>query len=128
MDTGAERRTEKRLRYNWPVWFAEDFDESLGQGQMVDIASRAAAFTCRTDGECPFPGNPVTTRFSVPMFDSDGFEMANFHRTRQVFRVDRLNNMTNRVTVMFNEPLPFRPGEQDEQNVESEQSLQFACV
>ena len=46
MEKNNERRMEQRLRYHWPIWFAEDFDEELSQGQMVNISSRAAAFTC----------------------------------------------------------------------------------
>ena len=39
MENTLERRREKRLRYNWPVWFAEDFNAVLSQGQMVDVSS-----------------------------------------------------------------------------------------
>jgi len=51
-----ERRAEKRLRYNWPIWFAQDFDDILTQGQMVDVSSRGAAFTCYAD-RCPWPAS-----------------------------------------------------------------------
>ena len=36
MEQSEERRREQRLRYHWPVWFAEDFNRTLTQGQMVD--------------------------------------------------------------------------------------------
>ena len=71
MDTNNERRKEQRLRYHWPVWFAEDFNEALSQGQMVDISSTAAAFTCRTDEHYPYVGQHLTARFSVPRFQME---------------------------------------------------------
>ena len=49
MEAVTERRREQRLRYHWPVWFAEDFNEMLLQGQMVDVSSGGAAFTYYAD-------------------------------------------------------------------------------
>lgn len=108
-----ERRNEQRLRYHWPIWFAENFNEELAQGQMVDISSRAAAFTCYVDGSCPYLGQEVTTRFSVPRYGpDDSFDMANFIRTGHIFRIDDINRFSRRVAINFIEPLPFKPGEQ----------------
>ncbi len=56
MESGMERRREARLQYSWPVWFAEDFDDILTQGQMVDVSSGGAAFTCYAD-KCPTRAN-----------------------------------------------------------------------
>ena len=53
MNKTDERRTEQRLRYYWPIWFAENFDDTLSQGQMVDVSSRGAAFTCYSHDGCP---------------------------------------------------------------------------
>lgn len=115
MGEKIERRTEQRLRYCWPVWFAEDFNDVLSQGQMVDISSRGAAFTCYDDGSCPYLGQHVTTRFSVPRLGpEDSFDMADFTRSGHISRVDEVNNYLRRVVVHFAEPLPFRPGEQAE--------------
>jgi len=89
MDVDSERRTEKRLTFNWPIWFAEDFDDALSQGQMIDISSRGAAFTCYKDGSCPDLGQEITARFSVPRFGpDDSFDMANFTRSARVCQVD----------------------------------------
>jgi hypothetical protein len=109
----VERRTEKRLRYHWPVWFAEDFNAILAQGQMVDICSGGAAFTCYTQ-ECPEKGQAITARFSIPQFGQDeSFDLSNFIRTGEVCRVEELNPYLKRVAIKFAQPLPFRPGEQD---------------
>ncbi len=62
MNMTDERRREQRLRYHWPVWFAEDFNKMLSQGQMVDVSSGGAAFTCHADGSCPHPGQEMTAR------------------------------------------------------------------
>jgi hypothetical protein len=108
-----ERRREQRLRYHWPVWFAEDFNGTLSQGQMVDVSSGGAAFTCYADTACPYPGQKMTARFSVPRFDrDDSFDMASFTRDAHILRVEEINKFTRRVAVQFAEPLSFRPGEQ----------------
>jgi len=113
MYKNSERRTEHRLRYHWPIWFAEDFDQELTQGQMIDISSRAAAFTCYADYSCPYLGQQITARFSIPHYGSDdSFDMENFIRSGHIYRVDDVNNFLRRIAIQFAEPLPFKPGEQ----------------
>jgi len=114
MNKTDERRTEQRLRYYWPIWYAENFDGALSQGQMVDISSKGAAFTCYANDECPYPGQHLTARFSVPQYGpDDSFDMANFTRSGHVCRVQDVNSFLRRIAVQFSEPLPFKPGEQD---------------
>ncbi len=118
-----ERRTEQRLRYYWPIWFAEDPNEALAQGQMVDVSSRGAAFTCYANDGCPYPGQHITARFSVPHYGpDDSFDMANFTRSAHVCRVDNVNSFLRRIAVQFAEPLPFKPGEQNtaEANIQTQ--------
>ena len=113
MDHNTERRTEKRLRYNWPVWFAEDYNDILAQGQMVDISSGGAAFTCYADS-CPVAGDRITARFSVPRHeDEDSFDLESFIREGNICRVEEISPFVRRVAMQFAEPLPFRPGEED---------------
>ena len=113
MTTTGEHRIERRLCYNWPVWFAEDFDGELSQGQMMDLSSRGAAFTCYADERCPRPGQHVTARFSIPQYGpDDSFDMVDYVRSGQVCRVDGVNNVLRRIAIQFSEPLPFHPGEQ----------------
>lgn len=106
-------RRENRLRYSWPVWFAENFNEMLSQGQMVDISSGGAAFTCYSD-KCPYNGQKITTRFSVPKHGTDDpFSLENFIRTGTICRVDDIGPYVKRVAIQFAEPLPFKPGESE---------------
>ncbi len=129
MDKKNERRSEQRLRYYWPIWFAEDFDEALSQGQMLDLSSRAAAFTCHADDTCPYLGQEITARFSVPRFGPDeSFDMANFTRSGHICRVDDVNNFLRRVAVQFAEPLPFKPGEQTDDKTKSDTQEQLDPV
>ncbi len=129
MDSKRERRIEQRLRYHWPIWFAEDFDEMLSQGQMVDISSVGASFTCRSGVNCPYLGQRVTSRFSVPRFGSDeSFDMASFTRTGSVCRVDEVGGFLRRVAVQFAEPLPFRPGEQVADGADTQQRLKAVTI
>lgn len=116
----AENRGESRLRYNWPIWFAENYDDILSQGQMVDICSGGAAFTCYAD-KCPYVGQEVTTRFSVPSHGvDDPFAMENFVKNGSICRIDEISPHVRRVAVQFAEPLPFKPGEISEDDTFSD--------
>jgi hypothetical protein len=129
MEDQNERRTEQRLRYHWPVWFAEDFDGMLNQGQMVDISSRGAAFTCYNDCGHHYTGQTITARFSVPRFGADdSFDMANFTRTGHICRVEEVNPFMRRIAVQFAEPLPFKPGEQAETEEEANEKMKFVTI
>ena len=129
MDENSERRRERRLRYQWPVWFAEDFHEILSQGQMVDVSSQGAAFTCYSDQCCPYPGQDVTARFSVPQFDSDSsFGLASFTRKGKVCRVDEINGYVRRIAVQFAEALPFKPGEQADTEIDARERLKAVTI
>jgi len=129
MNENTERRTEQRLRYHWPVWYAEDFDEMLTQGQMVDVSSGGAAFTCYQNQACPFPGQHLTARFSVPQFESgSSFGMASFTRDCKVCRVENVNGYMNRIAVQFAEPLPFKPGEQADSETEEQEKLMSVTI
>ena len=121
MDREIERRREQRLRYHWPIWFAEDFDDALSQGQMVDICSGGAAFTCYADERCPYPGQQITARFSVPRFGpDDSFDMADFTCSGHISRIDEVSSFIRRVVLQFAEPLPFRPGDKADGESESD--------
>ena len=113
MDRHNELRTENRLLYRWPVWFTDEATGELMQGQMVDISSGSAAFTCYTYETCLFPNQLITVHFSVPLRGLGGsFAVRNFTRLGQTCRIDQINKVQHRVTAQFSEPLPFRPGEQ----------------
>ena len=129
MDKNTERRKEQRLRYHWPVWFAEDFNDVLTQGQMVDVSSNGAAFTCHSDENCPYLGQELTARFSIPRFGAgDSFDMASFTRIARICRVDDVNSFLRRVAVQFAEPLPFKPGEQADNESDTQQKLKAITI
>lgn len=129
MECTADRREENRLRYHWPIWFAEDFNGLLSQGQMVDITSRGAAFSCPANNSCPHPGQVLTTRFSVPKLDGDNsFNMASFTRQSYICRIDDINAYTRRVAIQFTEPLPFKPGLQVESQAQCTERLKAVTI
>ena len=112
MDANENRRTEERLRYHWPIWYTGSEKIDISQGQMVDVSSRAAAFTCYMRDFCPVPDQQITARFSVPQYEKDdSFAMADFTRTGSVSRIDHLNDQVKRIVLQFHEPLNFKPGE-----------------
>ncbi len=109
-----DRRREKRLNYHWPVWFAEDFNDVLAQGQMVDLCSGGAAFTCYCDVGV-YEGQYITTRFSVPHYGRDNsFDLENCIRSGFVCRVENVNPYMRKIALQFAEPLFFKPGEQEQ--------------
>ena len=129
MDENSDRRTEQRLRYYWPIWFAENFDHTLSQGQMVDVCSKGAAFPCYAQDGCPYPGQHITARFSVPRYGpDDSFNMADSTRWGYVCPVDNVNSFIRRVAIQFGEPLPFKPGEQAGSEAEAEEALEPAMA
>ncbi|MFZ0033680.1 MAG: hypothetical protein WAK60_01655 [Sedimentisphaerales bacterium] len=129
MDTNNERRREQRFRYHWPIWFAEDFNEALSQGQMVDVSSTAAAFTCYRNECHPYVGQRLTARFSVPRFQpGEAFDMENFTRSGRIYRVEDINQFSRRVVMQFASPLSFKPGEQADSESAAEQRLAAVAV
>jgi hypothetical protein len=113
MDDMINRRREDRLQYRWPVWFAENFEQSLAEGLMVDVSSGGMAFVCNADENCPQMGQRLTARFSIPRFDDDDFsDMTSFTRTGHVLRVDIVNAFLRQVAIQFEEPLSLKPCEQ----------------
>ena len=120
MEDKSERRREQRLRYQWPVWFAEDLNGILSQGQMVDVSSGGAAFTCYADKCCPYPGQHITARISVPFYHADAsFDVDEFIQAGSVCRIDSLPNGQRRIAMKFFHPLPFKPGEHANKQFES---------
>ena len=88
---------------------------------MVDVSSGGAAFTCFADSGCPYPGQHITTRITVPYYHSDAsFDINEFVQTGSVCRIDHLPNGLRRIAVKFFHPLPFRPGELANRQLESE--------
>jgi len=121
-----ERRSEKRLRYSWPVWFGPDFENELTQGQMVDLSSRGAAFTCYAD-RSPCSGEHITARFSVPRYGPDwSFNLENCVRQGRICRVEEVSPYIRRIAVQFAEPLPFHPGETSE--TDQEEAVPASCT
>lgn len=109
----TSRRGEERLRYHWPIWYTDAYDHQGSQGQMVDVSSQAAAFTCYIGEFCPHEHEEISTHFSVPQYGPDNsFQLADFIRTASVYRVERVSDTMNRVVLQFHEPLHFKPGEQ----------------
>jgi PilZ domain len=112
MDQQNDRRQEKRLGYRWPVWFSEDFAESMSQGLMVDISSASIAFDCPPDGMRPAENQHLTVRFSIPRFEGDDpTATVSITRVGHVCRIENSEPETYRIAVEFDTPLPLRPAE-----------------
>lgn len=106
MKTTKERRSENRLHYELPVWFAEGSADPSVQAVMVDISSGGIAFICDADVNCPPLGQQLTMRFNVPRYGIDCSDMHEITRTGCVFRINELDESRHRVAVQFDDP-PF---------------------
>jgi hypothetical protein len=96
---------------------------------MVDVSSSGAAFTCYADKGCPWPGQQITTRFSVPNYRPDAsFDVSDFVRRGSVCRIDNLCNGLRRVAIHFFAPLPYKPGEQENMQPDSILELEPSLV
>lgn len=108
MKRTKERRAEKRLRYELPIWFGKNAEQAVFLAVMVDISNSGMAFDCKADENCPHPGQTLVTRFNMPDFESQaGSAMKSFTRSGCVRRVDDLDGGLCRVGIQFDEPPPF---------------------
>lgn len=108
MKKTKERRAEKRQHYHLPVWFAEDIEQDVSEGAMVDISNKGIAFICDAGENCPQLGQKLTTRFNLPNFKSqDKADTKTVTRTGCVCRIDNLDNNKCRVAVQFENQPPF---------------------
>ncbi len=129
MNVFKEQRSERRLRYDWPIRFAKGFEQALSQGNMVDICSGGGAFTCRAGRHCPNIGQQITALFSVPRFSRRGsYDMANYARVGRICRVENVDKSVRRIAIQFVEPLFFKPGEQGISEADVERRLQAVAV
>lgn len=110
MDQRNERRQEKRLSYPWPVWFSEDFAETLTQGLMIDVSSGGIAFRCEATGTGLDEGRQVTVRFSIPRFEGDDpTATLSVVRIGCVCRKEQIEAGAYHVAVQFDAPLALCP-------------------
>jgi len=113
MSNFRERRKEQRLNYHWPVWFGPSEEAGLVQGQMSDVSSEGAMFTCYGEDGCAVEEQQITASFSVPIFGPDeSYTIETFSRGGKICRVEQEGRFSRRVAVKFAEPLPVKPGEQ----------------
>ncbi len=110
---GWEYREEKRLKYSWCVWFAEDWYANLAWAEMLNVSSGGMGIICSADENCPHKGQTLVFYFSVPCRAVDGsVDRVCFARVGQVCGVTEINESAHRVHIQFDKPLPFKPEKQ----------------
>ena len=108
--SSQERRSEKRLRYFWPIWYSADGSLDIQQGRMVDLSSGGLSFLAPTGGN-PEAGDKIWLRSSYPLVEEGSFGMASFTSIGEVLRSEKSGPMNSRLAVQFAEPLERRPAE-----------------
>ncbi|MHA2033387.1 MAG: hypothetical protein ACW99Q_28785 [Candidatus Kariarchaeaceae archaeon] len=92
--------------------FCRENDKDFIQGQMINISSTHAAFTCDPRFN-PDPKDVLVVQINVPKFISkDNYEKRDYTRFCTIFRLGKMDLSLNLIVVKFTAPLPFRPGEQ----------------
>ena len=123
----TDRRREQRLSLRRSIWFGQEKKQTLSPGQMVDIASGGMAFTCCANQAPALQGQTITARFSAPCFGpDDSVKMHRFTRGGRICRISDVNGVLKRVAVQFAEPLPFKPAEQNPNEIPVKQFAEHA--
>ena len=104
MNSKIERRSEQRIRFNWPVWFGYEENGEFFQGQIVDLNRQGMSFVVNSN-RCPQLGSHIIARFSYPLTLAGGFQMGNFFQWAKVIRSDRQIGQPPRVALRLNGPI-----------------------
>ena len=104
MNSQPERRSEQRIRFNWPVWFGYEESGEFFQGQIVDLNQQGMSFTV-DPCHCPRTGSHIVARFSYPLAQAGGFQMGSFFQWAKVIRNDRPTGQSPRVALRLNRPI-----------------------
>jgi len=85
------RRRAPRMRYRVTVHYSEESEAetTTSEGQMLDISSGGLAFRCNADENCPYEGQQLKIRFSIPNPKGDDTSMMDFDRTGRVLGYSR---------------------------------------
>ena len=114
MQALEERRTEKRIRFMWPLWFGHHDQGQLTRAQAVDLSRTGVSFTVDHQA-CPRIGDHIRTRFSFPVEDVDDFEMDSYFDWGEVVRVDHIRGHKPRVALRLHAPVNYSAEEQEPQ-------------
>ncbi|MHC4122038.1 MAG: hypothetical protein ACYSSI_00560 [Planctomycetota bacterium] len=106
-ETG-ERRKEQRLYCKEQILFVYGFMLTSSGGQLVDVSSCWAAFTCSLNAAPPGIGETMLVRLKIPHPNSGATDFARRAYTR---RVDNIDNSSYRIVIQFAKPLPYKPVE-----------------
>ena len=108
MNKTENRRRAPRLRYRVTVHYSEhtEGETTTSEGQMLDISSGGLAFRCNAVENCPYEGQQLNIRFSIPNSKVHDASMMDFDRAGRVLRVQEVNPTLRNVAVRFDEPLP----------------------
>ena len=104
MNSEIERRSEQRIRFNWPVWFGYEENGEFFQGQIVDLNRQGMSFVVDSN-RCPQIGSHIIARFSYPLTQDGGFQMGRFFQWAKVIRSDTQAGQSPRVALRLNRPI-----------------------
>jgi hypothetical protein len=104
IDNSQERRSKKRIRFSWPLWFGYDDNGDLFRGQVVDLSQEAISFSVN-DSYVPSLGDHVFTRFSYPLDDEQDFNVGHYMHWSEIIRVEHTPTGATRIAMRLHEPL-----------------------
>jgi hypothetical protein len=108
--SGDERRSERRLKYEYPMRFARASKNFIYRGGLENVNSKAAAF-CYKRNEVKKDLKHVEIKAILPYIDADGKEFSYYRiqRKGKVIRIDRIDDKYDRAVILFDTPIPFEP-------------------
>lgn len=110
MQLENDRRSERRVRFFWPLWFGYSDRGELFRGQLIDLCPSGVCFAV-DENHCPGVGQHVLTRFSYPYNEDENFQLADYANWAEVIRVDNSVPGRRRVAMRLHRRLENPPSE-----------------
>ncbi len=107
MNATQEKRTNDRIKFSWPLWFAYEGNDEVFRGQIQDLNQQHVSFTV-DQHVCPHVGQHIMTRFSYPRSEEDQFDMDSYLHWGEVIRVDCVDWNHRRVAMRLHEQVKLK--------------------
>ena len=100
-----ERRSGKRLKFQWPLWYGFEENGEFFQAQIGDLSKHGVSMLVDSH-VAPAVGVDILIRFSYPISDAPFFNMGRYFQWAKIVRT-QTNEHGNKTTIgmTLNHPL-----------------------
>ena len=99
-----DKRSERRVRFCWPLWYGQDEVGRFDEAKIVDLCRSGVSFTVDAE-RCPQAGTDIAMRFSFPCGTDEEFAVGSYMNWSSVVRVQPAGRGKCRVAARLHEPL-----------------------